>query len=163
MHENYLSFSSDERFDLILLISCDFGALSPAQRTQLLRIFAGHLSEHGTILLDVWSMAAFSERHEDAQWEHHVGNGFWAPEDHFVFINSYLYPAERVVLDKFTVSTEERDFTIYNWNQFYDKEALAQEFASSGLAIKGWYANVTGATYDEDVQTIAIVARKSST
>ena len=36
VHQNYLTFETEDRFDLIVMIMCDFCALSPSQRRQLL-------------------------------------------------------------------------------------------------------------------------------
>ena len=37
--QNYLEFETQDRFDIVLMIMCDFSALSPAQRKGLLRKF----------------------------------------------------------------------------------------------------------------------------
>ncbi|MEZ4550869.1 MAG: class I SAM-dependent methyltransferase [Desulfobacterales bacterium] len=55
VHQDYLEFKTDERFDLILMIMCDFCALSPAQRRNMLERFYELLTPNGSILLDVYS------------------------------------------------------------------------------------------------------------
>ncbi|MCP4421953.1 MAG: class I SAM-dependent methyltransferase, partial [Chloroflexi bacterium] len=144
IHSNYLEYSSNKRFDLILMIFCDFCALSPDQRQLLLGIFAKHLTEGGSILLDVMSMSEFDRYSEGSGYSHQLTNGFWADEDYFVFENRFKYESEQVTLDKYTIITAQREFEIYNWLQYYDKLMLAEEFASNGLTITSWYANVAG-------------------
>lgn len=39
LHHDYLEFDTDEQFDLVLMIMCDFCALSPVQRKGPLRKF----------------------------------------------------------------------------------------------------------------------------
>ena len=51
--QNYLEFETEERFDLITMIFCDFCALSPSQRKTLLGKFRKFLKSGGSILLDV--------------------------------------------------------------------------------------------------------------
>ena len=68
IHCNYLEYSSDKQFDLILLIFCDFCALSPAQRQKLLGIFSDHLAKGGSIVLDVLSLIEFAKFEESASY-----------------------------------------------------------------------------------------------
>ena len=49
VHCNYLDFETEERFDLILMIMCDFCALSPTQRKSMLDKFATLLKPDGQI------------------------------------------------------------------------------------------------------------------
>lgn len=53
VHQNYLEFETEERFDLILMIMCDFCALSPVQRGVMLKKFSTLLKPNGRVLLDV--------------------------------------------------------------------------------------------------------------
>ena len=160
IHTNYLNYSSDNRFDLILLIFCDFCALSPTQRQQLLGIFREHLAEGGAIVLDVHSLVEFAKFEEGASYGRRQYDDFWTDEDYFDFINQFKYEAERVTLDKYSIFTPTRTFAIYNWLQYYDQESLEAEFAANGLAITSWHANVAGEPFDPQSPTIAIVAQK---
>jgi SAM-dependent methyltransferase len=159
VHGNYLDFDSDERFDLILLISCDYCALSPEQRGQLLRIFSQQLAQDGAILLDVNTLVAFEQRRETAEYAYKLQGGFWSDEDYYGFRNTFKYEAERLILDKFTIITKSRAFEIYNWQQCFDRAALEREFAAADLAIEAWYGNVAGGEYDQDLPVMALVAR----
>ena len=51
INENYLEFETEERFDLVWMITCDFCALSPAQRQQMLVKFSRFLNPGGHVLL----------------------------------------------------------------------------------------------------------------
>jgi 2-polyprenyl-3-methyl-5-hydroxy-6-metoxy-1,4-benzoquinol methylase len=57
LNQNYLDFETDDRFDLILMIMCDFCALSPSQRKQMLTKFHKILKPGGSVLLDVYSLS----------------------------------------------------------------------------------------------------------
>lgn len=160
-HTNYLEFQSDKRFDLILLIYCDFCALSPVQRQQLLGIFRNHLADGGAIVLDVHSLVDFARFEEGESYGRRQYGDFWTDEDYFDFINQFKYDAERVTLDKYTLFTATRTFEIYNWLQHFDQASLAAEFTASGLAITDWYANVAGEPFDPQSPTIAVVSTKS--
>ena len=62
--QNYLEFETEERFDLITMIFCDFCALSPSQRKTMLGKFHKFLKSGGSVLLDVHSLNTFDSREE---------------------------------------------------------------------------------------------------
>jgi 2-polyprenyl-3-methyl-5-hydroxy-6-metoxy-1,4-benzoquinol methylase len=66
VHQNYLKFETDDRYDLIIMIMCDFCALSPSQRKKLLTKFHKLLVPGGSVLLDVYSLNAFDQKEETA-------------------------------------------------------------------------------------------------
>lgn len=75
--QNYLEFETEDRFDLVLMIMCDFCALSPTQRKGILRKFHSILKPSGYVLLDVYSLSAFEQREESSTYERNLLNGFW--------------------------------------------------------------------------------------
>lgn len=158
---NYLDFVSNERFDLICMIFCDFCALSPDQRQQLLGIFHRHLADGGALFLDVWSLAAYAEREEQAIYELNQLHGFWSAKDYYGFVNTFKYDNEKVVLDKYSLFEADRTRTIYNWLQYYSLESLTTEFADNGFNILESYADTTGAPLQEDSPAMAVVAKIS--
>lgn len=160
IHTNYLNYQSDKRFDLILLIYCDFCPLSPAQRQQLLTVFKAHLADGGSIVLDVHSLVEFDQFEESVSYGRRQYGDFWTDEDYFDFIYQFKYEAERVTLDKYTIFTPTRELEIYNWLQYYDQPSLAAEFSANGLTITDWYANVAGESFDPQSPTMAIIAQK---
>lgn len=80
LNQNYLDFTTDQRFDVVLMIFCDFCALSPAQRQTMLTKFHSILKPGGRVVLDVYSLAAFDRRTELSGYEKNLLNGFWSPE-----------------------------------------------------------------------------------
>ncbi len=160
INRNYLDFETNDRFHLILMIMCDFCALSPAQRRKILSRFHLLLEPSGFVLLDVYSLTDFSEREEKAQYEAGFLNGFWSPNKHYVFLNTFKYEKEKVVLDKYTIIEEKRSRTIYNWLQYFSPEGLEREFKENGFAIEDYYLDVAGAPFSSLGREFAVVAKK---
>ncbi|MHC4642270.1 MAG: class I SAM-dependent methyltransferase, partial [Planctomycetota bacterium] len=115
VNQNYLEYETNDRFDLILMIMCDFCVLSPAQRKKLLCKFNAFLEPGGFILLDVSSLNAFELREETAVYEANLLDGFWSADKYYGFQNTFKYEIEKVVLDKYTIIEAGRTRTIYNW------------------------------------------------
>ena len=159
-NEDYLEFETDDRFDLILMIMCDFCALSPAQRRTMLNKFCAILEPGGSVLLDVYSLAAFDRRQETAVYEANLLDGFWSANKYYGFLNTFKYAAEKVVLDKYTIVEASRTRTVYNWLQYFSPEALEREFSECGLAAVKQYSDVAGSPFDAESAEFAVVASK---
>lgn len=160
VNQNYLDFDTEKRFDLVLMIMCDFCVLSPTQRKKILDIFHKILKPNGSVLLDVNSLAAFEQREEIATYEVNQLNGFWSPHKYYGFLNTFKYNQEKVVLDKYTIIESERTRYVYNWFQYFTPEELESEFVEAGLTIKGLYSDVAGTPYDRQSREFAVIANK---
>ncbi len=160
LNQDYLQFESDTQFDLVTLLMCDFCALSPQQREQLLAKFHALLADDGQVVFDVYSLAGFAQREEVAQYAHNLLNGFWAAEEYYGFMNTFLYGEAHVALDKYTLFTREREWEVYNWLQYFSLEALREEVERCGFTICETYADVAGSAYDEAHSEFAVVLMK---
>lgn len=158
-HLNYLNFSSDERYDLIVMIMCDYCALSPFQRALLLSKFNKHLSPEGRVLLDVYTLSSFNAREEASSYQRRQLNGFWSPNDYFGFVNTFKYEDEKVVLDKYTIIEKQRTWVVYNWLQHFDLASLAGEVECNGFVIDETYGDVAGSPLSDDASEMAVVLR----
>lgn len=156
---NYLDFETKERFDLIVMIMCDFCALSPMQRKKLLAKFRGLLKPGGAALFDVYSPAAFAKREEQAIYEKNQLDGFWSAEPYYGFLNIFKYEAEKVVLDKYTIVEKERTRTVYNWLQYFAAEDLEAELAAAGFRVEELLGDVAGSPYKSEADEFAAIAR----
>lgn len=160
VHTNYLDFETTQRFDLIIMIMCDFCALSPEQRKIMLSKFYALLNPGGAVLLDVYSLNGFNQKKESASYELNQLNGFWSPQDYYCFVNTFKYEKEKVTLDKYTIIEESQTRVVYNWLQYFSAESLSEEFEENGFKVESFYSDVAGTTFDAESSEIAIIAKK---
>jgi len=158
--QNYLEFETEDRFDLVLMIMCDFCALSPTQRKGILSKFHRILKPSGSVLLDVYSLSAFEQREEVATYEVNQLNGFWSPNKYYGFLNTFKYDEEKVALDKCTIIELDRTRKVYNWLQYFALEDLEREFIEAGFSVKGLYSDVAGTSYDQKSSEFAVIANR---
>lgn len=161
VQQNYLDFETKDRFNLVLMIMCDFCALSPTQRKIILGKFNNILKPGGSVLLDVYSQAAFDQRQEAATYQANLLNGFWSPNKYYGFLNTFKYDREKVVLDKYTIIEAERTRTVYNWLQYFAPEQLEKEFVEAGFSVQGLYSDVAGTPYDPKSNEFTVIAQKT--
>ncbi len=162
IHKNYLEYETQDRFDLITMIMCDYCALSPKQRGIMLNKFKELLKPSGNVLLDVYSLKSYNQREEIAAYEFNHLNNFWSPEDYYCFVNTFKYCDEKIILDKYTIIEKAQTRVIYNWLQYYSVETLRREFEDNGLEVLEFYSDVCGLPYDAESLEFAVVARQKN-
>jgi len=160
VNQNYLEFETDDRFDLVLMIMCDFCALSPPQRKDMLTKFHSMLLPGGSVLLDVYSLNAFKQREEANSFEVNLLNGFWSKKKYYGFLNTFKYDDAKVVLDKYSIVEAERTKTVYNWLQYFSPGSVRREFDEAGFPQHKLYGDVAGAQFDETASEFAIIGTK---
>jgi 2-polyprenyl-3-methyl-5-hydroxy-6-metoxy-1,4-benzoquinol methylase len=160
VQENYLNFVSNEQVDFVSMIMCDFCALSPVQRRQMLQRFAACLKPGGKILLDAYTLKAYQKREEKTLYEFNLMDGFWSAEPYHGFLHVFKYDQAVVVLDQYTIIESESTRMVYNWLQYFSREQIALEFEQAGLRIHAWLGDVAGADYDDQADEFAVIAEK---
>ncbi len=119
------------------------------------------LEPGGSVLLDVYSLAAFGQREETATYKANLLGGFWSPNKYYEFLNTFKYEEEKVVLDKYTLIEPSRTRTVYNWFQYFSPEALEREFLVCGFTVDELYSDVAGSPFDAETMEIAVVAKQT--
>lgn len=160
IQQNYLEFDTRQRFDLIIMIFCDFCALSPTQRQALLAKFHTLLNSGGAVLLDVHTLNIYKGREEAALYERNQLDGFWSPDDYYGFVNTFKYDEEKVTLDKYTIIEKERLRIVYNWLQYFSQESLTKELEEGGFKVEAYYSDVAGTEFFPESPDMAVVVRK---
>jgi len=160
IHTNYLEYETNEKYDLITMIMCDFAALSPSQRRILLSKFYALLKPNGSILLDVYSLNYYNLKQEQAIYEFNLLNSFWSIDDYYCFLNTFKYEDEKLILDKYTIYSKTDKRLVYNWFQCFNEKSIKNEFEENNLTITELFSNVSGDTYNSESNEFAIIAHR---
>ncbi len=162
INEDYLAWKPDGRFDLAMMIMRDYCALSPDRRQVLLGKIEGLLEPEGAFLFDVDSLAALDKRTESAWYAPAPTGGFWSSSPYFEFLASFVYPEDRVALDKHVIVEADRTRTLYDWVQHFSPESLALELDRAGLEVASILGDVRGRPFDPQSPSFAAIARPKS-
>jgi SAM-dependent methyltransferase len=160
IHADYLEYETDERYDLIIMIMCDFCALSFVQRKRLLSKFNRLLKPEGSVLLDVYSFNYFGSIKEQAVYEFNMMDNFWSKDDYYCFLNTFKYADEKLILDKYAIYDRKGRRLVYNWFQCFNERTIRREFEENSLVITDFYSNVSGDNFSDETGEFAVVARK---
>ncbi|MFM2590165.1 class I SAM-dependent methyltransferase [Vibrio sp. TBV020] len=157
---NYLEFNDSRKFDLITLVMCDLCALNPEQRAELYSKFKSLLALDGSIALDVYTATRFSNQSESLNLEKNSINGFWSDTDYWCIQSSFKYEDEKVTLDQYVISQEDKEWTVFNWLQHFTLEELSQELDAHGLVIKKAYSDLRGTPLADGDEMALVICHK---
>ncbi|NLW70966.1 MAG: class I SAM-dependent methyltransferase [Eubacteriaceae bacterium] len=159
IYKNYLELDYENLFDAVTLIYCDFGVLSPQNRSLLLKKIYRALKRGGILIMDAHTPVEAESFVELSRADYNE-YGFWNAKPHVVISRSKFYNERVNILDQYIVATEDNCECYNIWNQLFTPERFANEFKSAGFEIEGIFADVAGRAYDEGSPTVCIAAKK---
>lgn len=163
INQNYLEYCEKSKYDLAIMIMCDFCALSTEQRKQMLKVLYNSLKKDGKLIIDVYSLAGFNAREESTLYERNQLFSFWSKNDYFAFVNIFKYEDEKVVLDKYTIFEEDDEsYVVYNWLQYFSPQNIAEEFEQAGFSVLEYFGDVAGSQFSESNTEFAVIAEKGT-
>lgn len=159
IYKNYLDIEYFNEFDLIALIYCDFGVLSPNERRIILARVMNALKQGGILILDGFTKNQLSDVPEK-QDLCYVDAGFWCSKPHVCIQRNYHYIETENFLEQYVIITED-NCNCYNiWNQLFSMKSLSDELKSAGFEKIAFYDDVCGKELSDTSKTICAVAQK---
>ncbi len=156
---DYLTDDLPTGFDIVTLIYTDLCVLSPEQRTILLGRMREMLNPDGRIVLDVAGMEAFAGKEECTLIEDRLMNGFWAEGRYVGIQRTFVYPDERLSLDRYLIVEPHETWQIFNWFQYYTPDLLQAELRDAGFEVVQMVGELTGMPLRTDGDIIGVIAR----
>ena len=158
IHADYLLDDLPTGFDIVTLIYTDLCVLSPEQRTILLGRMREMLNADGQIVIDVAGMGLLTGKEECTLIDDQLMNGFWAKGDYVGIQRTFVYPDERLSLDRYLIVEPNETWQIFNWYQHYTPESLQAELRRAGFADVKMVGDLTGKPLEIDGDFIGVIA-----
>jgi len=134
INENYLNLDFENRFDLVMMIYCDFGALIPEERNSMIKIIRKSLKPKGIFLFDSIGEGAVEKLNFGTSWEM-AESGFYSPEPYICLNKSFHFPDIKAVLKQHIVIIENSSVKLYRfWNHYFDVDDVRQLFLPKGFS-----------------------------
>lgn len=156
---DYLSDELPLGFDLVTLIYTDYSVLSPGQRASLLARIRKMLNPGGRLVMDVAGMGSLAKKEECTLIEDNLMYGFWAAGDYVGIQRSFVYPDERLSVDRYVIVEPSETWEIYNWFQYFSAGDLQRELVAAGFVVDEMYGNLLGEPLRENGDYIGVIAR----
>jgi len=158
--QDYLQMEYNEQFDVITLIWCDYGALIPSDRINLLQRVHRALKPNGMFILDVFTPNFNKDYKESKTWEFYPKGGFWNPHPHVCLDAQYKY-SDTITCNHVVILGNEITHAYSIWSTCFTPETLLNEIQPIGFTSVDIYSDVKGQAYTEDSDTLCIVLRKN--
>lgn len=156
---DYLSDELPVDFDLVTLIYTDYSVLSPDQRARLLGRIRKMLKPGGRLVMDVAGIGSLEKKEECTVIENNLMYGFWAADDYVGIQRSFVYPEERLSVDRYVIVEPTETWEIYNWFQYFSAKDLQKELVAAGFAVDEIFGSLMGEPYRDDGDYIGVIAR----
>lgn len=154
---DYLEIDYKDAFDIVTLIYCDFGVLSPKNRKVLLSKIKKALKNDGILILDGFSQHEFIDFSESRTIEY-CDQGYWDTKPYMCVQSNYSYLESNNYLEQYVIVTD-NSCECYNiWNQVFSVQSLKQELTDAGFKHVDFYDDVTGKPFTSTCNTICAVA-----
>jgi SAM-dependent methyltransferase len=144
INRNYLELELSEKFDLAIMIFCDFDVLNPEERNGLLEKIYSALKPGGMFVFDTMNdKTPAAMRPGERTWETAGSGGFWKAEPYLAFSESFHYEGDKVILSQTIVYSEPDDYRVYRfWTNYYNVDDLKPVLKERGFSDVACHENV---------------------
>jgi 2-polyprenyl-3-methyl-5-hydroxy-6-metoxy-1,4-benzoquinol methylase len=134
IRDDYLERAFTTRFDLAVMIYCDFGVLSLKDRSILMHNVGQALRPGGLFIFDAFNDAHIHESMFGQHWEI-AEAGFWQPAPYVHMSETLHFPQHRATLDQHIVIGEDGAHKLYRfWNHYFGDSELDGAFRLAGFS-----------------------------
>ena len=161
-YQDYRSIKYENQFDIVTLIYCDYGVLSPRDRNIVLHNINRALKPGGLLILDAWTLEQYAEL-SNSQSVSYDNGGFWNENPYVCIKRNYRYDETNTFLEQYIIITEQLSDCYNIWNAAFTQDAICRELQEVGFEQFQLYSDVSGKSLLENSNTICVVARKVNT
>lgn len=141
---NYLNLEFANRFDLIIMIYCDFGVLIPSERECVASNILRALKPGGSFIFDALSTRVTESGCKSREWDA-LFEGFWRPGPYLALSEPFRYNDGRVLLDQHIVIDGTGEHKIYRfWNHCWEISEMSEQLKDYGFIKPEGYENILG-------------------
>lgn len=162
IYKNYLELDYTSAFDAVLLIYCDYAALTQDERRTLIPKVYGALKPGGLFILDVFTEKQFTKKVDKTSWALYDNGGFWSSEPHICLEAAYLYENNTVAVDQHIVVTNSGINEYLLWDTAYTVQRLTDEVSPFGFKVNGVFDDVCGSPYTGEAETLCFVLERGA-
>lgn len=132
--QNYLDLTFDYRFDLVMMIYCDFDVLIPAEREKLLKNVYRALKPGGFFIFDTLNTKSPDKMNVPGKSWEVAEKGFWKDEPYLALSETFHYEEKQIILQQHIICPDSDEPVIYRfWTHYYESEGLSSILSDYGF------------------------------
>lgn len=133
-HCDYLKDDIEGKYNVAIMIWCDFGALIPNEQKTLLKKLYNLLKEDGVFIFDVFQKGS-TEINDRKNWKISNGNDFWSKDPYILLEEIKLFNEGKVVGERNYIIDQKngkiKEFIL--WDQYYDEIEIRTLLEENGF------------------------------
>jgi len=134
---NYLDLPFGNRFDLAIMIFCDFDVLVPVDRTRLLEKVSRALKPGGMFIFDTLNEKAPLRMNVPGKSWETAESGFWRDRPYLALAETFHYEEAEVILQQHVVCSDPEPLAVYRfWTHYYRQENLLRILDEAGFSVR---------------------------
>ena len=134
---NYLQDAIGGKYNIAMMIYCDFGALIPDEQRILLDKIHDLLEDDGIFVFDVFGKSELSNIKEKKDWFISEGSDFWSKDPYIFTEEVKIYEKDNAVGRRYYVINQLNgkisEYII--WDQYYDEYSIGKLLDENGFKI----------------------------
>ena len=139
LYGNYLTKNFKDKYDVILMIYCDFGALIPCEQEIILEKIYDLLSDDGIFIFDVFEISILMKSINNyKKWDFSTGNDFWNKEPYLLLEESKIFEGKNTVGNRYFIINQNsgtiKEFIL--WNQYYNSDGIINFLSENKFKVK---------------------------
>jgi SAM-dependent methyltransferase len=133
---DYLKDDIEGKYNIALMIWCDFGALIPDEQIVLLNKINNILENGGVFIFDVFGSRALKNSKSGKDWHFSKGKGFWNKEPYLIMEETKIFNNDigrrYIVINEKT--NAKKEYVL--WDQYYKKIEIKKLLRANNFIIK---------------------------
>ena len=157
-YADYLKDTFDGKYDVAMMIWCDFSALTPNEQKLLLDKINNLLEDDGIFVFDVFGKEEIRQQTEKRSWSISNGDDFWSKEPYFLIEETKIFENENTLgMRYYSVNQTNGKIKEYIiWHQCYDEKSIKTLLSENGFDT----IDVRKDIIKETKETLFIIAKK---
>jgi SAM-dependent methyltransferase len=160
-HLNYIRDSFSGKFNLAMVIFCDFSALIPEDQEIFLNKIKNILINDGIFIFDVFGLSVMETIQEKRNWSISHGNDFWSREPYILnteikkFADVNTIGTRHYIINQNTGKIKE--FIL--WDQYYSENSITKLMEDNGFNV----IEINKELINYKEETLLVMAKKQKT
>lgn len=148
------------KYDTVIMIYCDLGTHSDADRDMLLRNIYDSLEEGGVFIFDVFTDALANDKKEGKNWDYEPGGGFWDLNAYLLLSETFHYPENKAFAYQYNLLTTDEQKHFIVWDRYYSRDEITTTLKHIGFSQVAIHNNILADNNFTSNSEMFIVARK---
>lgn len=130
---DYINAYPAGKYDTAVMIYCDLGTHSDADRDTLLQHIYHSLDDNGVFIFDVFTEELANDKPEIQSWDYAPTGGFWDKDAYLILSQTFHYPENKAFAYQYNLLTNEETKHFVVWDRYYSEEEITAVLRQTGF------------------------------